>query len=378
MEPLNILHINSNYLTSKLHENLIDKLENNGINNQIFMPMKKEKEDEIIYKSDHDVMNPIVFKDIDKVFFYRKQNKIYTALEKHVSISDFNVVHAHTMSTDGNIAYKIYKNYGTPYMLTFRGYTDLRFFKLRVHLRKRGVDILKNASVIVFLSDSSRDELFNRFIKNEDLKYKLLKKSIILPNGIDSYWHENKSNDDRKLDSNLINVITVGKVIKLKNLLNTVKALKIIQNQTDYKFKLTSVGKIIDKKYAEQCVKEAENTLDLELLGNKSREDLLELYRNNDIFLMPSFKETFGLVYPEAISQGLPVIYSKSQGFDKQFPEGRVGYSVNPKNYEDIAEKTLKIVEDYETISKDISKNISKFDWSKLSEIYAKLYSTIK
>src|SRR5699024_10889891 len=108
MEPLNILHINSNYLTSKLHENLIDKLENNGINNQIFMPMKKEKEDEIIYKSDHDVMNPIVFKDIDKVFFYRKQNKIYTALEKHVSISDFNVVHAHTMSTDGNIAYKIY------------------------------------------------------------------------------------------------------------------------------------------------------------------------------------------------------------------------------------------------------------------------------
>lgn len=40
---------------------------------------------------------------------------------------------------------------------------------------------------------------------------------------------------------------------------------------------------------------------------------------------MPSHKETFGLVYAEAMSQGLPIIYTKNQGFDGQFPDGYVG-----------------------------------------------------
>ena len=38
------------------------------------------------------------------------------------------------------------------------------------------------------------------------------------------------------------------------------------------------------------------------------------IYRENDIYVMPSIIETFGLVYAEAMSQGLPVIYTRGQG----------------------------------------------------------------
>ena len=45
-----ILHINSNYLTSKLHENLMDRLEaEEDLHNTVFMPMKEEKKAEILY-----------------------------------------------------------------------------------------------------------------------------------------------------------------------------------------------------------------------------------------------------------------------------------------------------------------------------------------
>jgi len=44
---------------------------------------------------------------------------------------------------------------------------------------------------------------------------------------------------------------------------------------------------------------------------------------------MPSITETFGLVYAEALSQGLPVLYTRGQGFDRQFEEGEVGYAVD-------------------------------------------------
>src|SRR5690606_22696545 len=82
-----------------------------------------------------------------------------------------------------------------------------------------------------------------------------------------------------------------------------------------------------------------------------SKEKLLELYRANDILVMPSKTETFGLVYAEAMSQGLPVIYSKGQGFDGQFKEGLIGYHVDCFDPVNIASSILKIVNNYEEMS---------------------------
>ena len=53
---------------------------------------------------------------------------------------------------------------------------------------------------------------------------------------------------------------------------------------------------------------------------------------------MPSIHESFGRVYAEAMTQGVPVIYSKGQGFDGIYPDGHVGYSVPSRNPEYIAE----------------------------------------
>ena len=62
---------------------------------------------------------------------------------------------------------------------------------------------------------------------------------------------------------------------------------------------------------------------------------------------MPSFTESFGLVYAEAMSQGLPVIYSKGQGFDNQFPEGMVGVHVSAYDAHDVAEGIEKVVNNF-------------------------------
>ena len=89
---------------------------------------------------------------------------------------------------------------------------------------------------------------------------------------------------------------------------------------------------------------------------------------------MPSFYESFGLVYAEAMSQGLPVIYTKGQGFDKQFSDGVVGYSVNPKNIEDIKEKIADIINNYETISNNCLNYVNKFFWENISSYYKNLF----
>ena len=85
-----------------------------------------------------------------------------------------------------------------------------------------------------------------------------------------------------------------------------------------YNVKLYSSWKIEDKK----IYKKLKINHLLIILHLYQRKNLIEFIGENDIFVMPSINETFGLVYAEAMSQGLPVIYTKGQGFDKQFNDG--------------------------------------------------------
>ena len=107
------------------------------------------------------------------------------------------------------------------------------------------------------------------------------------------------------------------------------------------------------------------------------KEELINYYRQSDIFVMPSITETFGLTYAEALSQSTPIIYSKNQGFDGYYEDGIIGYSVNSKNVKEIAEAIIKIVNNYDFISSNCTINIDVFNWETIVKIYLKIYTQI-
>ena len=104
----------------------------------------------------------------------------------------------------------------------------------------------------------------------------------------------------------------------------------------------------------------------------------LDIYRNNDIFILPSITETFGLVYAETISQGLPVIYTRNQGFDGQFKEGEIGYSVQYNSANEIIDKVKEITNDYINISNNCLVQVDRFCWDKITMKYLEIYSSLK
>lgn len=373
---MNVFHVNSNYLTSKLHENLIDKLETNALHNIIYMPVKKEKRNEFLFESKHDFYNPITFNNRDRFFFHYKQNKIWNKLNELFNPNEFDVVHAHTLFTDGYVAYRLNEKFNIPYIVTIRGGTDIHiFFKRMLHLRATGRNILENANQIVFLSESTRTKLLNRFIKDQQLKKSILEKSHIIPNGIDDFWFENENKPKNLKAPRELKVISVGKKLKKKNFLGTIQALNYLKEHYSIDSQLEAIGKTYEDSYIKQMHANAE--IKLENISEISREQLIQHYRENDIFVLPSFSETFGLVYPEAMSQGLPVIYSEQEGFHGQFKEGEVGYAVDPNNAQDIADKIQLITKNYETISKNTLQAYEKFNWKNLSEKYISLYNTV-
>ena len=373
---MRILHINANYITSALHQTMVEHLIPLGVDNNVFVGTY-DKSKAIVNVSDNVTVSEC-FKRWDRLFFYKKQKKIIDAIESAYDINDFDLIHAYTLFTDGNAAMELSKKYGIPYVIAVRNTDVNKFLKYMVHLRHRGIDIMRNAAAIFFLSPAYKNSILSKYVP---VKYRkeILNKSFIISNGIDDFWQNHKySKEDlgaisvRLTKEKRINCIYVGAIDKNKNVELTLKAL-VHLNSEGWKCKLTAVGGIKEQDvYKRLC--QYDNFVYIE---PKKKEELISYYRDADIFVMPSHSETFGLVYAEAMSQGLPVIYTRGQGFDGQFEEGYVGYSVSDESISEVCDAIIKIVERYSTIEQNCIDSTGKFLWSNITQKYYDIYTDI-
>jgi colanic acid/amylovoran biosynthesis glycosyltransferase len=76
----------------------------------------------------------------------------------------------------------------------------------------------------------------------------------------------------------------------------------------------------------------------VELLGKKNRDEILELYNNADVFLLPSVYEGIANVCLEAMSMELPVVSTKSGGMEEVIVHGQNGLLCEVYDVDSIAE----------------------------------------
>ncbi|KUO49308.1 MAG: hypothetical protein APF76_16020 [Desulfitibacter sp. BRH_c19] len=370
---MKVLNINSYYYSSTVHKQLQRSLLEQQLDVFTYVPVSRGyvAREECQYENDEHVKKVECYNEVDRYVFHVKHIKILKNITKKIDVNKYGCLHAHSLFSNGYIAMKIKEKYGIPYIVAVRDTDVNTFFEKMIHLRSLGNKILKQADGIVFLSSSYRDKVINKYVKD---KYKntVLLKSHVIPNGISKFWLENISSL-RIIESKVkIRLLHVGAVSKRKNVLATIKAIQILRKK-GYDIRFTVVGKIADKEIYEEII-----AYDfVKYVSPIPKEKLLKIYRENNIFIMPSITETFGLVYPEAMSQGLPVIYTRGQGFDGRFEEGEVGYNVDCFNYEEIAGRIQDIIINYDNISNNCIKNAHKFDWTKISQEYINLYSQI-
>ena len=142
------------------------------------------------------------------------------------------------------------------------------------------------------------------------------------------------------------------------------------------KVKIFLVGKNDSKnKKIKQLIEQ--NSQYIKYLGPiYDKTELLNLYRSSSIFAMPSFSETFGLVYLEALSQGLPVICSKDQGIDGVF-KSKIGEFVQPSSVKSIENGLDLIISNYSIYNNLINLDLSRFKWKEVSKEYFSIYNQI-
>lgn len=361
-----ILHICADYPYNKLYDLLISNLYE-GNPNRVYVP-SYHREIQAIYPVTYLGRD---FSKIDRLLYFRKQRIIVNDIEKRGLCENAGIIHAHTLFTSGYVAWKLSKKHNIPYIVAVRNADVNVFFRYMIHLRNLGMSILLDAKEVVFISPVYKKYVLEKLVPTK-YREQIKAKSKVIPNGINDFFLENEySRPNRNPNDRHIRLLYVGEVNANKNVLTTLKTCEILENK-GYEPTLTIVGRISDPKF--ESVRENRFVT---YYPQSPKEELINHYRQNDIFVMPSFNETFGLVYIESLSQGMPIIYSKGQGVDGYFKEGLVGYHVESTDALDIVHAIERIIADYNSISSRCNNAASTFSWSRISSVYNEIYKSI-
>jgi glycosyltransferase involved in cell wall biosynthesis len=374
---MKILHICNDFSKQRIYNQLITHLEDFEIEQTVYVPVRT-KEEIGKYKNENlrlvNYIYSYILRPYHRILFQLKINTVYKDLINHIEVSKINKIHAHCLFSNGAVALKLKKEKGIPYIVAVRN-TDINiFYKYMRHLRKLGLEILKEADKVILITPSYKPHILDKYIPYEDTNDFISKVSII-PNAVESFWIENIKVKEEK-PSKIIKLLYVGDFSKNKNVPTLLKCVQKL-NKENFDSTLTLVGGGGNGEKGVLKILDSDKSGRIKYLGRvDNREDLLKIYRTHDIFVMASFKETFGVVYLEAMSQGLPVIYTKGQGINGYFEEGLIGYSVKPRDISDITSKIIKIASyEIEKMSTNAIKEVKKFNWPQISKEYFKMYS---
>lgn len=106
--------------------------------------------------------------------------------------------------------------------------------------------------------------------------------------------------------------------------------------------------------------------------GAIDNKNLASVYQKNDVFILPSTSEPWGLVVEEALNNGLPVIVSNRVGCAEELVNESVGLIFPLEKPDGLKNSILRMTD--VTYYNSLRRNISNMDFSKIAEEQVRCY----
>lgn len=228
------------------------------------------------------------------------------------------------------------------YYATLHGSERYTFLKSKYDLKtkllsskKKLYTFLENASKVICVSQDLLNDIRNTEIALNNL--------IVIPLGISDLFNYTKANISTSVQEQ-IKIVCTARFVKGKGHIEVLNAfVKLLDNNVNAT--LTFIGNGIEEQNIKNTVENLGFTKRVCFLGLLERHKIAEIYKDADIFIMLSnFKETFGLVYLEAMFSSLPVIAKDLGAVKDLVKDGYNGFLISDDSAEMIADK---IVETY-------------------------------
>lgn len=185
----------------------------------------------------------------------------------------------------------------------------------------------------------------NSYTQSENIKLfsrRLSPKIKVIVNAVDTnIFYPADSNEGR----DYVHILTTARINRVKNILNYLCAIKIVKDaglkcHFDWYGKTDSGDTYPDEVYAEI------KRLDIEdyVSFHPATTDVASVYREADIFCLPSLSEGFPNVICEAMASGLPIVCSNICDNPYIVESGVNGLLFDPDNPEDISSKIIDMI----------------------------------
>ncbi|MBE6512453.1 MAG: glycosyltransferase family 4 protein [Methanobrevibacter olleyae] len=273
-------------------------------------------------------------------------------LKKLIERENIDIIHGHYLLPAGWASVKAGKSTHTKTYVTSHGSDMFETYKKQKFTRPLINKVLKDADVVLAVSNALKDEIIKTNIPNIEQKTRLHWNSIDVTKF--KTTEENKDKFKKELvqefsiDPNKPIILFVGNIIKRKNVGLLIEAKKEMSVEAN----LVIVGDgPLSKELKEKYEKEHdEGNLD-NVYFTGSRKDVEDIIPSCDLLVLPSFSESFGLVLIEALSCGKPVIGSDVGGIKEIITED-VGLLIDPNDPSDLAKSIDRILSDEELMEK--------------------------
>lgn len=233
----------------------------------------------------------------------------------------------------------------------------------------------KIVTKIICVSESLKERLLKLSIKEENI--------IVIPNGVDTYEFTKLPNAkffDKFLDGkkDYKKVVFVGRLDAQKGVEYLIKAIpNVIKKYHKVHFFILGNGNL--EKMLKKLAIELNITENITFLDMIPLERMAEFYSSADIFCLPSIHEGFPLSIAEALSIGLVIVASATEGIPEAIIENRNGFLTKPRNVSQLTEKLIKSL----TLSTDEIQDIARnnvnlakknYSWQKIVKEIIRVY----
>lgn len=281
--------------------------------------------------------------------------------------NDYDLVHAFFGFPTAYLCYRTVRR--LPYIISLRG-SDVPGYNSRL-----GMDYKLTAGLFRRIWSAASDIIANSkglrqlaldFMPDLDIK--------VIPNGIDTQrFHPPQQQEP----NGLIRLIAVGRLITRKRIGLLIEALDCARKLgLDARLSIAGHGNLLGQLQA--LAKRLNLTDRVSFLERVPADQMPELYRRNDIFLMCSTHEGMSNAMLEAMASGLPIVTTRCEGVEELISDN--GIVVEQDTSRAIADAVTSLATDaakYEQMSEAGRSCAERFSWKTVAEKYLACYERV-
>lgn len=246
-----------------------------------------------------------------------------------------DLIQAHKFTVEGVIGFVISKALSCPLICNIHGGTDYNILKRKASSRPLYKKISRHAKVLL-PSAPWPMELFNELLSLSKKKCTLLP---VMPT-------INEMSPAPYVKKNKIITVFHLDDWRRKNFEGMVMAVDFLKER-DVLVYLDVYGGGAAKSYLDmqKIIEQHELENHIRIMGPTPNTSLQQIMKDYIALILPSKKESFGLVYVEALLSGLPIMLNKKRGIINMLPTEKMGYGCDASDPHDIANGYLHLIE---------------------------------